>query len=297
MTILIIGSKGFIGSYSVLHFSKLHEVWECDVVAEYANPRYILVDATNADYSEVFQKTNFDVCINCSGAASVPDSILNPRRDFLLNVTNVYAMLDSIKKHNPGCKFINLSSAAVYGNPVSLPITENHILMPLSPYGFHKKIAEAVLHQFAIFYHIRTCSLRIFSAYGNGLKKQLFWDLYSKTQQETEIQLSGTGNESRDFIHISDLVNQIDLVIGNAQFEGEAINAANGKAIRIKEIAEKFVHYSGYTGRIVFTGGLRQGDPINWQADIYHFKRWGYKQKISIDEGIERYSTWSKGIV
>ena len=118
MNILVIGAKGFIGSYIVKHFAQLGtEVWQCDVVTDYTTERYIQIDATNSDFNTVFEQQHFEVCVNCSGAASVPESIQHPYRDFLLNTANVYAMLNAIRQHCPDCKFINLSSAAVYGNP------------------------------------------------------------------------------------------------------------------------------------------------------------------------------------
>ncbi len=229
MKILIIGSKGFIGSHLVAYFTekKNVSVWECDVVVDYVTPQYVQLDATNADYHSLFEGQQFDICINCSGAASVPDSIIQPLRDFNLNMVNVFKLLDAILKYNKTCKFINLSSAAVYGNPQENPIKETAVLQPISPYGKHKQMAEMICKEFHQQFCIATCSLRIFSAYGNGLKKQLFWDLYQKTKSSKEICLFGTGNETRDFIHVSDIARVIDLVIQKADFEGEAINVAN----------------------------------------------------------------------
>ena len=117
MKILIIGSKGFIGSHLVRYFDKQNEVWQCDVVTDYTTPRYMQIDASNSDFNSVFEEHSYDVCVNCSGAASVPDSLKHPYRDFLLNTANVYAILNAIHTNCPACKFINLSSAAVYGNP------------------------------------------------------------------------------------------------------------------------------------------------------------------------------------
>ena len=166
MTILVIGPKGFIGSYIVKHFTQLGaEVWQCDVVTDYTTERYIQIDATNSDFNAVFEQQPFDVCVNCSGAASVPDSIQHPYRDFLLNTANVYAMLNAIHQHCPDCKFINMSSAAVYGNPQKLPITESMPLAPVSPYGRHKVMAEEILREFAEEYGVKTCSLGILFLY------------------------------------------------------------------------------------------------------------------------------------
>ena len=240
MKILIIGSKGFIGSHCVSFFSKEHEVWQCDVVSDYVSPRYFLIDATNANYNEVMSSEPFDICINCAGAASVPDSIKNPLRDFELNVAQVYKQLDAIRQHNPSCKYINFSSAAVYGNPTYLPIDEGHPLNPISPYGNHKKMAEEVCVEFFENFGIKTCSLRVFSAYGPGLQKQLFWDLYQKSQANKPIELWGTGEESRDFIFISDLVDAVDSVVKQGDFSGGAINVAFGKEEFIKDVVYSF---------------------------------------------------------
>lgn len=294
MKILIIGSKGFIGSSCVSYFKKIHEVWECDIVVDYNTINYFLIDATNASYEELFSNHQFDFCINCSGAASVPDSIKNPQRDFELNTHNVFKQLDAIRKYNPTCKYINLSSAAVYGNPVALPININQNLVPISPYGKHKKMAEEICQEFYEHYQIATCSLRIFSAYGVGLKKQLFWDLYQKCKLNKAVELYGTGNETRDFINIVDLVNAIEKVIENAKFIGEKINVANGKELKISEVVQIFYKLINESVAFNFGGQKREGDPINWVADINDLLEMGYQQKVDIETGLSNYVLWLK---
>lgn len=291
MKILIIGSKGFIGSHCLAYFNKEHEVWQCDVVSDYVSQNYFIVDATNAHYVDIFEKYKFDVCINCSGAASVPNSIKNPQRDFTLNVQNVYKQLDAIRRYNSNCKYINLSSAAVYGNPLSLPIKENAQLNPISPYGFHKKMAEEICEVFYKNYNIATCSLRIFSAYGPGLQKQLFWDL-SKKAKEKNIELFGTGKESRDFIYIADLIQAIEHVILKSKFDAEILNVASGKEITIKEVVEIF--YGLYDNEVNFNfkGQTRTGDPSNWKADISKIKKYGFTSKYSMEYGLKEYVKW-----
>ena len=177
MKILVVGSKGFIGSHCVDYFSQNNEVWGCDVVLDYNIPNYISIDSVDSDFLEVFQSNKFDVCINCSGAANVPFSLEKPFNDFKLNALNVIKLLEAIRIHSPECKFITMSSAAVYGNPESLPIVENQKKEPVSPYGFHKVISELVCKEYSKFWNIKTCCLRVFSAYGPRLKKQLLWDL------------------------------------------------------------------------------------------------------------------------
>ena len=294
MKILIIGSKGFIGSHCVDYFSQGHEVWGCDVILDYNTPNYISIDAVDSDFLGIFEQRQYDVCINCSGAASVPFSLEKPFNDFKLNTLNVFKLLEAIRKHAPNCKFITMSSAAIYGNPESLPIKENQAIKPVSPYGYHKVMAENICEEYSRFWNIQTCCLRIFSAYGPRLKKQLFWDLYQKIVNDDTPTLWGTGRESRDFIYISDIVRIIELAISHSKFNGEVVNVANGRQIEIVEVAETVRKVSGTKKTIIFNGAERKGDPINWEADISIIKSWGYKPSVELETGINYYLQWIK---
>lgn len=293
MKILIIGSKGFIGTHTTQYFRDSgHDTYGCDVVVEYNDSRYFQVDATNASYEEMFSLHEFEACINCSGAASVPDSFVHPWRDFHLNVQNVYTILEAIRKHNPTCKFLNLSSAAVYGNPEALPVSESLDIKPLSPYGWHKRYTELVCDEFYTFFNIPTCSIRIFSAFGPGLKKQLFWDWFQKISVNDHITLFGTGRESRDFIYIDDLVQAIVCVVEGADFRANIINVGNAKEIFIKDAIEVFrkAHPKNFT--YSFNNQVRKGDPLNWRADTSQLEAIGYKQQVKFEDGVNRYIQW-----
>ena len=276
------------------YFSQGHEVWGCDVILDYNTPNYISIDAVDSDFLGIFEQRQYDVCINCSGAASVPFSLDKPFNDFNLNTLNVFKLLEAIRKHAPNCKFITMSSAAIYGNPESLPIKENQAIKPVSPYGYHKVMAENICEEYSRFWNIQTCCLRIFSAYGPRLKKQLFWDLYQKIVNDDTPTLWGTGRESRDFIYISDIVRIIELAISHSKFNGEVVNVANGRQIEIVEVAETVRKVSGTKKTIIFNGAERKGDPINWEADISIIKSWGYKPSVELETGINYYLQWIK---
>lgn len=293
MNILVIGSKGFIGSNILTYLLQSgYTVWGCDVVVDYSTQGYYLIDPTNSDFRSTFESQMFDVCINCSGAASVPDSLKNPLRDFYLNTVTVFKILEAIKKFQPDCKFINLSSAAVYGNTQNLPIKEDVELNLVSPYGIHKLQAEQICKEFYDFYGIQTCSLRIFSAYGIGLKKQLFWDLYKKAKSGISFTLYGTGNESRDFIYINDLVKAIELVSRSSAFKADVINIANGKEIFIKDAVSTFFSFFEIDINYSFSGEERKGDPVNWVADISKLEALGYKTSFNLETGLQQYYKW-----
>lgn len=294
-SILVIGSKGFIGRNVVNYFKNKYDVWECDVILDYTdNPKYIAIDSVDSDFLEVFRASHFDYCVNCSGAASVPFSMQKPFNDFRLNTLNVYKLLEAIRTLQPDCKFITMSSAAVYGNPSSLPITEAMTVSPVSPYGYHKVMAEKACEEYNKFWGVKTCCLRIFSAYGAGLRKQIMWDTYNKFVKNDVVKLWGTGDETRDFIHVTDIVRVIELVINNCNFTGNIINVANGEQVKISTIAEAFKNIMHSDKSISFNNVNRPGDPLNWEADISIIKSFGYKKSVELKDGIADYIRWAE---
>ncbi|HET6244683.1 MAG: SDR family oxidoreductase [Bacteroidetes bacterium] len=295
--VLIFGSSGFVGAALVKYMSELgYSVSGCDIInndeKEYLNAFYFAQD-NQESLNEIFL-SNYDVCINCAGSASVAYSFENPFKDYELNTRIVFRILSSIKKESPECRFINLSSAAVYGNPASLPIKEEDPVNPVSIYGNHKFMSEMICRQFYDYFKIQTCSLRIFSAYGPGLQKQLFWDMYQKTIKSKSINLFGTGNETRDFIYIKDLVKAIELIVSEKKFKYREINIANGTEVSIRQAAEIFYSLYDPSIKFEFSGEEKPGDPKNWKANIAVLKSFDYKTEYGIEEGIAEYVEWLK---
>lgn len=295
MKLLVIGSKGFIGSHALRYFSGMtsHECWGADILEDTTNKNYYQLNPLCVEYDELF-KQQFNICINCSGAASVPDSFANPYKDFSLNTVNVLKILDAIRTHSPRCSLINLSSAAVYGNPERLPIPETATLAPTSPYGCHKLYSERICSEYSKYFGVGTCSLRIFSAYGPGLRKQILWDITQKARQNDTVRLFGTGMESRDFIFIDDIVRAIETVIYHGLFSETVFNVATGVETRIRDLAQELLSEIGYTGSLEFSGNDRPGDPINWRADISALSLHGFKPSIDIHQGVRNYASWLK---
>ncbi len=284
MRIVILGSKGFMGSSLASLFEQIGHTIKTLTREEFNNNKNLIKSIENSD-----------TVINCIGSANVGFSYTNTSEDFESNVGVVRAILEILREQNLNhVKFINLSSASVYGNPKQLPVKESEPIQPLSPYGFHKSIGELILKEYSQCFGLKTLSLRIFSAYGNGQKKLLLWDLHEKIQNSIgNIVLFGTGNESRDFIHIDDIAQQILLAICHADFVGEAINVANGVEVKISEIVELYQKYYPQKFDYEFNGEERLGDPKNWCADITWMRQAGYKRTIDISNGIQTYINWT----
>ncbi len=294
--VLVVGSKGFIGSHCVRAFQEEWDTWGCDVFTDYNEKNFFLVDTLSPAYHELFQQHTFDLCINCAGAASVSDSLRHPERDFELNVLLVYKLFEAIRRYNPGCKFVNISSAAVYGNPASQPVRETDALKPVSPYGLHKMYAEQIGQEFARYFSIQNCHVRIFSAYGPGLRKQLFWDLFQKSKAGKSLELFGTGKESRDYIFITDIIKALRILALHATFQGEAYNLASARSFAVEDVANRFFRILNWNGEVRFSGTKRAGDPDFWEADIGKLQAMGFRPECSIDEGLTKYAEWLRGL-
>ncbi len=299
MNILILGSQGFIGIHLVTFFlSKSYSVTGCDLV-EYSTQSftYHKVSILSPDFDSIFIDQSFEVCINASGSGNVPYSISHPLSDFEANTIAVAKVLDTIRKHNPSCKYVHISSAAVYGNPKQLPIKEDGRLAPLSPYGFHKVMSETICKEYYQLYNLSIAIIRPFSVYGNGLRKQLLWDICQKLHNDKNASLFGTGRETRDFLHISDLLQLIMEIVENSLFEYNIYNAATGTETTIRQIADIFEKNFPGQKQISFSGEVKKGDPINWRADISLVTELGFSPKVTLNDSIVDYITWYCNLV
>lgn len=297
MKILIIGSEGFIGSNCVKYFiHKGYTIWGVDLFNQSTQLyNYRKISRLSDDLEEIIKNNQFDVLINASGSANVNYSMTHPIIDFEANCLDVIIVLEDIRKYQNNCKYVHISSAAVYGNPIELPIQEEAKTKPLSPYGWHKLISENLCNEYNSVHGIQTVIVRPFSVYGPGLRKQLFWDLFQKIKSSNGvIELWGTGNESRDFIYIDDLVSAIHIIIDSAKMNGEVYNLASGQETSIANVIKLFINSYDSNIEYKFNGQVREGDPINWRADISKLKKLGFYPQKKINEGLKDLTNWLK---
>lgn len=298
--IIVLGSSGFIGSHLVSWFkSQNYYIVGIDTISRenkaldlHKPDEFFQLVLPDQKFVSILKEIEPDMIINASGPASVGNSVINPEVDFTGSVNLCFFVLETIRKVLPNCRFLFLSSAAVYGNPLSLPIKECSDLAPISPYGFHKMMSENLLKEYSELYGVGTCAVRIFSAYGPGLRKQIFWDICNKVVKNTSVELMGTGKESRDFIYIDDIAYAISIISQKAAFTSEVYNLASGSETTIDDIA-KYILIKMYSKKeIKFSFNQRTGDPIRWVADIQKLASLGFSPKVSLDEGINKYIKW-----
>lgn len=301
--VLLTGAGGFIGrhlwrflqekGYRVLAMVNSPETPACELAGEGDT----LVCGRLPDIPlEAYLAEKPAYCVHLAGGASVPASLADPATDFYNSVVATEALLSALSLHSQDTKVLFLSSAAVYGNPACLPVSETCLIDPISPYGHHKRMAELVCQKYNQLYGQPMTILRPFSVYGPGLRKQLFWEMYGKWKAHGEVALFGDGQESRDFLHVRDLLTAVHLSMLGAGFHGEAINVASGVETTIQGAAALFLKaLEAETGQPIplrFTGEMKPGDPARWQVDVARLRALGSFSPIPLEDGLAETARW-----
>jgi len=297
--ILVTGAAGFIGRALTRHLTKQqYKVFGIDRIPSENSPladlqSYEQIELPNPHLIQLLANWQPDVLIHCAGRASVPAAMQDPHADYIDGPVLTFELLEALRKNLSGCAFILLSSAAVYGNPPHLPVSEDTPIQPVSAYGYHKWQSEMICAEFANVFGLRTASVRIFSAYGPGLRRQVMWDIVYKALTQPEIRLQGTGQESRDFIHVQDIAHGLDVVLNNAQMQGEAYNLASGYETKIVDLAGLITKHLNIKFKPVFSGELPAGTPMNWKADITRVSTLGFSHHVPLEEGVSGFIDWA----
>jgi len=298
--IVLTGVTGFIGSHVARHFSQ--RGWSVVGIDRTPAKNDLLgnlssfhsLQLPDPSFGVLLKDKSPQLCIHCAGTASVGQSIVDVTSDFYANTVLTFEVLNALRINAPNCRFIFLSSAAVYGNPKSLPVDENQTPAPISPYGFHKWQCEQLCEEFFKVYGLPTAIIRIFSAYGPGLRRQVIWDICQKAIKQKSILLQGTGKESRDFVHALDISKALMAVALYAPMQGEIYNIGSGNETEIAELASTVVEVLGSDYPIRFDGVIPPGTPLNWRADISKVKALGFVPSISLAEGVKTAVNWCR---
>ncbi len=302
MRILVTGGAGFIGSHLVDRLVKeKHEIVVLDNLStgsldhirkhiDENNITFLYGDIRNYDIvQEAVAET--DCIAHLAGIVSVPYSIQNPALTKQVNVDGTLNLLNAAV--NKGTEdFIFASTCATYGEARSMPITEEHPTQPLSPYAHSKVVADEFCEQFYRRHGLNTICLRLFNVYGPrqpsggyaGVISQ-FW--YKLSNAESPI-IYGDGSQTRDFVHVDDVVSTISIASRYDNIHG-AFNVGTGVGTTIRSLL-------GIISKLTENGDVnprfeesRPGDIRHSQADVRKLDRtFGFKPEIALEPGLER---------
>lgn len=305
MKILITGGAGFIGHNTAIHLkSQGFNVSIYDNLQRSTsnalkrlNNFNIPIHKGNILNAKALASAlkNIDIVIHAAAYINVEESIIKPILYFKNNVLGTANVaktcLDKNIKH-----LIYLSSAAVYGDPQTLPINENHPANPISPYGLTKLIGEETVKFYAK-QGLKTTILRLFNVYGPEQSIEyagVITHFIKKASMHMPPIIYGDGEQTRDFIHVNDVAEAIKLTITKSP-SNETFNIASGKPTKINDLAAYIIRLANLHIRPEHAEP-KQGDIKHSFADISKAERiLNFKPKTSLEKGLKNLiQTWNK---
>ena len=292
MTVLVTGGAGYIGSHMVL---ALAEAGESVVVIDNLSTGFstslpegvplFIGDAADENLVEgVIAAHSVESIVHFAGSVVVPDSMRDPLAYYRNNTMTTRSLLNTAVKCGVN-RFIFSSTAAVYGNPERMPVTEDAPTRPLSPYGSSKLMTEIMLHDVAAAHGMNYVVLRYFNVAGAdphariglataGATHLLKIAVEAATGQRAKIDVFGTdyptpdGSCIRDFIHVSDLAQAHRAALSYLRGGGASttLNCGYGRGYSVLETIEAVRRVSG-RNFAVQTAPRRPGDIMTMIAD------------------------------
>ena len=307
MKVLVTGCAGFIGSHLTEYLLKDgHEVIGIDCFTDYyakelkernlsAALQHQNFTFLNNNLSDMLEFPDVDIVFHQAAQAGVRSSW---GKEFSIysrnNIEATQRLLEWYKDKNLK-KFVYASSSSVYGD-VSLPMSEDMRLLPVSPYGVSKLAAEHLCYLYWKNYGIPTISLRYFTVYGPrqrpdmGINKFVYSILEGK-----EIVIFGDGTQTRDFTYIDDAV-YANILAANSDVSGEVFNIGGGNRISVNDLIFVIEQATGRRAIIRYTD-KQKGDVIDTLADNSKARRiLGWEPRVDIRDGISHYVSWRKNL-
>jgi len=284
MKVLITGGAGFIGSHLAENLLAAgNGVWVLDNLSTGkrenlpAHSRLEFVQGDIRDRSLVADTARgMDAIVHLAAVASVQASMDDPIGTHETNFDGTLNLLEAARKEHIR-RFVYASSAAVYGDNTRLPLVENEILDPLSPYAADKLAGEYYLRFYHAKFGIETTAFRFFNIFGprqdpsspySGVIS-IFIERVSRGEPAT---VFGDGQQTRDFVYVGDLVKLLAQALLGTQTAGQVINVGRGKQCSLLELLEALEKLTGKPVGRTFAAA-RLGDIVHSRADISRLVR------------------------
>jgi len=226
-----------------------------------------------ANLTQAIEQSRPAAIIHAVGRASVLATEQDEAGSYCDTVVPLASVLEAVVRSKHRCRVVMVSSAAVYGEPGQLPISELAPLKPISAYGRQRIECERLARDFALQTGLPVISARAFSLFGEEQKRLLVWELFQKFMQEREIVIQGTGDEMRDFMHVDAFARGL-LALASSRTSGfVTVNVASGIGTSVKELVGLWSDVLSIKKPLVCLGRRAEHDPAKWKADVCAFER------------------------
>lgn len=192
-------------------------------------------------------------------------------------------------------KFVFASSSSVYGDTTDLPMREDSVLNPVSPYGVTKLASEQMCRLYHRNFGLPTVSLRFFTVYGPGQRPDMAFHRFLKAiAAGEEMRVFGDGSQSRDFTYVSDIC--AGMIAARKGTDGGVYNLGGGRRMALKEVIDLMTEIIGRPAKIKYLP-VADGDVRHTSADMSKAEReLNFKPEFNIADGLARELDWLRGV-
>ncbi|HSH04782.1 MAG TPA: GDP-mannose 4,6-dehydratase [Anaerolineae bacterium] len=295
--ILVTGGAGFLGSHLVEQLlAEGHQVTVLDDLSDAplsnlsaVKGQYQLIQADVRDPLVVETIGQIDIIYHLAANANVPRSVKEPLHDGSVNILGTINMLALAHKHN--ARFFLASSGAVYGEPQTVPMAEDHIIKPISPYGASKYSAEQYVQLYKHLYDVKATIVRFFNMYGPRQRRFVVFDFAHKILAPgDEIVMLGDGRQMRGQLFVTDAVKGLLLVTEKGTEDIYNIGSAN--SFSITSLMETMLPLFDVQKSLAVSNKSWDGDIQRLVADISKIQALGFEEDVSLEEGILKFKEW-----
>lgn len=299
-TILITGGCGFIGVNLALSLSEAgYKIRVLDNLSTGRRENLLavgqklsaidLIIGDIRDQEIVNQAVKgIDAVVHLAAHNDVVESLEKPREDWDINSMGTFNLLESCRLNDIGV-FVFASSNAVIGEQPP-PIDETKVPKPLSLYGASKLAGEALCAGYYNSFDLKTVCLRFANCYGpySEHKTSVTTRFVSSVKQHKPLVIYGAGNQTRDFVHVSDVCQAIRLCLTKTgSIAGETFQIGSGVETTINDLVRELKEISGYDIAVMYEP-KRQGEIERNCSDITKARRMlGFEPRIHLKEGLK----------
>lgn len=306
--VMITGGLGFIGSNLARELVNCgaHVLIVDSLIPEYGGNLFNIAgieDAVRVNIADIRQQSTMnylvrehDVIFNLAGQVSHIDSMQDPYTDLEINCLAQLSLLEACRRYNPGVKVVYAGTRQVYGQPETLPVSEDHLVRPTDVNGINKAAGEYYHLVYNNVFGVRSCSLRLTNTYGPRqlLKhnRQGFIGWFIRLAiQDREIEIYGDGTQVRDLVFVDDAVDAFLRAGASDACNGRVFNVGGLEPVAHRDLVALLVRIAG-TGRYRFVEWPPEKKAIDigsFHADSTRIARvLGWRPSTPLASGFER---------
>ena len=317
MTVLVTGGAGYIGSHTVRALRAagrqvvVLDSLELGHAAAVIDAPIVVGKITDSVLiAKIVAEYGVTACIHFAAYKSSAESMTEPEKYFRNNTAGSFELIDALRVNGVN-QFVFSSTAATYGTPDMVPVSESNPTGPESPYGLSKLMVEQILGWFSQSHNFRSVSLRYFNAAGAAMDGEIGEDwtvtlnlvpvvMKSMLERRPPLEVFGTdyptpdGTAIRDYIHVDDLAEAHVKALEYLEANGETtvINLGTGTGSSVQEVIDMAEKVSGVRVPRSYSP-RRAGDPVSVYADNTKARQvLGWHPQFGLEEIMESAWRW-----